>query len=67
MPKNIIFLYGMCDEIRKHINESVTPGRENVNNENIYAYINSLTTTLGLERERGIKQFFENTLKVKKI
>ncbi|CDL85940.1 hypothetical protein [Xenorhabdus cabanillasii] len=66
MPKNIIFLYGMCNEIRKYINESVTPGRENINNENIYVSINSLTTTLGLERERGIKQFFENTLKVKK-
>lgn len=66
MPKNIIFLYGMRDEIRQYINESAVPGKENVNNENIYVSIGSLTTALGLERERGIKQFFENSLKLKK-
>ncbi|PHM35646.1 hypothetical protein [Xenorhabdus innexi] len=66
MSKNIIFLYGMVDEIRKYINESVTPGRENTHYDNVYVSIGSLTTTLRLEGETGIKQLFNNTLEINK-
>ncbi|MBD2811239.1 hypothetical protein ID853_10180 [Xenorhabdus sp. Vera] len=66
MPKNIIFLYGMLDENRRYIHESVIPGKENVNKDNIYVTLNSLTMALSLEGEIGIRKFFENTLKVKK-
>ncbi|PHM60375.1 hypothetical protein [Xenorhabdus ishibashii] len=57
MAKNVIFLFGMLEEIEKYIEESLN---SESGNENIYLTLVLLTEALNLESMEGIKKFYSD-------